>query len=76
MFTLYEGREIKWELSPEDFAYICSPEHALEQFKTHYDLDERNYRSKFSPFSVPERLYSGQPTWRREQAGYVDPIYD
>jgi len=76
MFTLYEGREIEWELSPEDFAYICSPEHALEQSKTHYDLDERNYRSKFSPFSVPERLYSRQPTWRRAQAGYVDPIYD
>jgi hypothetical protein len=76
MFTLYEGREIEWELSPEDFAYICSPEHALEQSKTHYDLDERNYRSRFSPFSVPERLYSRQPTWRRAQAGYVDPIYD
>jgi len=76
MFTLYKGREIEWELRPEDFAYICSPEHALEQSKTHYDLDERNYRSRFSPFSVPERLYSRQPTWRRAQVGYVDPIYD
>ncbi|MBU9847145.1 hypothetical protein [Rahnella ecdela] len=76
MFTLYKGREIEWELRPEDFAYICSPEHALEQSKTHYDLDQRNYRSRFSPFSVPERLYSRQPTWRRAQTGYVDPIYD
>ncbi len=58
MFTLYRGSDIERELKPEDFSYICSPQHALEQSKTHYDLDERNYRFGFKPFDVPERLYS------------------
>lgn len=72
MFTLHRGCDIERELKPEDFPYICSPTHALEQSKIHYDLDKRSYRSDFKPFfDVPERLYSRNPTWRRSQAGYA-----
>ncbi len=74
MFTLYRHIDIEWQLTPEDYPYVLSPNRAMDKTKKYYDLDLRHY-SHFGPFELPDRLYSRSPTWRRAPAGYSDPVY-
>lgn len=75
MFTLYRHSDIEWQLTPEDYPLVLSPDRAMEQVKKHYDLDQSHY-NRFGYFELPERLSSCPQTWRRAQSGYADEVYD
>ncbi|MFD3247122.1 hypothetical protein [Rahnella aquatilis] len=75
MFTLYRHSDIEWQLTPEDYPLVLSPDRAMDQVKKHYDLDQSHY-NHFGYFELPERLSSCPQTWRRAQSGYVDEVYD
>jgi hypothetical protein len=74
MFTLYRHIDIEWQLTPEDYPYVLSPNRAMDKTKKYYDLDPRHY-SHFGPFELPNWLHSRPPTWRRAPPGYSDPVY-
>jgi len=75
MFTLYRHTDIEWQLTPEDYSLILSPDRALDQVKKHYDLDQSHY-NYFGFFELPARLSSRPQTWRRAQNGYADQVHD
>ena len=75
MFTLYRHTDIEWQLTPEDYPLVLSPDRAMEQVKKYYDLDQRHY-NHFGFFELPERLFSRSQTWRRAPSGYADQVYD
>ena len=75
MFTLYRHTDIEWQLTPEDYPHIVSPNRAMDKTKKYYDLDPKHY-SHFGPFELPDWLHSRSPTWHRAPAGYSDPVYE
>jgi hypothetical protein len=75
MFSLYRYSDLEWELTPEDYPFVLSPDRAMDQAKKYYDLNQNHY-SHFWSFELPTRLFSNPQTWQRAQAGYSDQVYD
>ncbi|MCX0500350.1 hypothetical protein [Erwinia billingiae] len=75
MFSLYRYSDIEWELTPEDYPFVLSPDRAMDRVKKHYDLEPSHY-SHFGAFELTTRLFSNPQTWQRARAGYADRVYD
>ncbi len=77
MFTLYEKWDAQWELAPQAFQFILSPDEALKLAAIFYELDYQKYqtRPRFPERKHGARRYFTQP-YRRKDHYWFDGLYD